>query len=201
MHPRMPAGKRSTDPEDLPSEKTAYAMRDLEQLLDKATGHGQAIGAYAAALLDVPLPWKRMRSVYRLLGLVKRWGAHRVDEACRRALEAEAVDVGLIGRMLERATEAETGGQQAPDARPRGPRRPPRRRSAHERSTRVVHFEHVELPVDELEDDAVRRSAILIRAVPTRSGLLPCAVGASHPDVCQNAASRRRLAERPRDVT
>ncbi len=46
-----------------------------------------------------------MRQVYKLLGLVKRWGPERVNAACQRALDAEAVDVGLIGRMLERATE------------------------------------------------------------------------------------------------
>jgi hypothetical protein len=64
-----------------------------------------AVGAYAAALLDHPLPWTKMRQVYALLGLVKRWGPERVDAACRRALEAEAIDVGLIGRIIERATE------------------------------------------------------------------------------------------------
>lgn len=107
VHPRMPAGRRSTDPEDLPSEKTAYAMRDVDRLLATAAGHGAAVGGFAAALLDVALPWTRMRSVYRLLGLVRTWGPDRVDDACRRALDAEAVDIGLIGRMLERATEAD----------------------------------------------------------------------------------------------
>ena len=46
-----------------------------------------------------------MRHVYALLGLVKKWGPKRVDAACARALEAEAISVSLIGRMLERATE------------------------------------------------------------------------------------------------
>jgi transposase len=105
VHPRMPPGKRSTDPADLPSEKTAYAMRDLDLLQRMAAGHGQAIGAYAAALLDTPLPWTKMRQVYALLGLVKKWGAERVEAACRSALDHEAVNVGLIGRMLERGTE------------------------------------------------------------------------------------------------
>lgn len=105
VHPRMSAGRRSTDPDDLPADKTIYAMRDLDKLLAKATGHGDAIGRYAAELLDTPLPWTRMRTVYRLLGLVSKWGADRVNDACRRALDAEAVDVGLIARMLERATE------------------------------------------------------------------------------------------------
>ena len=70
-----------------------------------AAGHGPAIGDYATALLDIPLPWTKMRQVYALLGLVKKWGPERVNAACARALEAEAVNVGLIGRMLERGTE------------------------------------------------------------------------------------------------
>ena len=48
-----------------------------------------------------------MRQAYRLLGLVKKWGPERVERACTRALEAEAVNVNLIVRMIERATEAE----------------------------------------------------------------------------------------------
>ena len=71
-----------------------------------AEDHGEAIGIYARAILDTPLPWTKMRQVYRLLGLVKKWGPSRVDTACRRALEAEAIDVNLISRMLERAIEA-----------------------------------------------------------------------------------------------
>ena len=107
VHPRMAAGGRSTDPDDLPSEKTAYALRDIEALQRMAARHGPAIGAYAAAVLEHPLPWTKMRQVYALLGLVKRWGPERVEAACSRALEAEAISVGLIGRMIERATEAE----------------------------------------------------------------------------------------------
>ena len=107
VHPRKPPGGRSTDPDDLPAEKSVYAMRDLDRLQRMAAGNGAAIGAYAAALLDNPLPWTKMRQVYALLGLVKKWGAERVETACAKALEAEAVNVGLIGRMLERATEGE----------------------------------------------------------------------------------------------
>jgi transposase len=105
VHPRLEPGRRVTDPADLPSEKTAYALRDIEHLRRLARSHGDAIGVYATALLDNPLPWTKMRQVYRLLGLVRRYGEARVEDACRRALEAEAIDVGLIGRMLERAVE------------------------------------------------------------------------------------------------
>ena len=102
VHPKVAPGRRHTDPSDLPAELTAYAMRDLDALQRKALTHGQHIGAYAAAVLEHPLPWTKMRQVYRLLGLVRRHGAERVDDACRRALEAEAVNVGLIERMLTR---------------------------------------------------------------------------------------------------
>jgi transposase len=108
IHPRQAPGHRSTDPDDLPADKTVYALRDLARLQQMATGHGEAIGAYATALLDVPLPWTKMRQVYALLGLVKKWGAERVDTACASALDHEAVNVALIGRMLERGTETMT---------------------------------------------------------------------------------------------
>ena len=105
VHPRARPGGRVTDPADLPADKTAHAMRDLGYLQRLADDAGPAIGAYAAALLDHPLPWTRMRQVYALLGLVRKWGPRRVDTACARALEAEAISVPLIGRMLQRATE------------------------------------------------------------------------------------------------
>jgi len=107
VHPRKPPGGRSTDPADLPSERSAYALRDISRLVAIGKGHGDAIGAYLAAIVDHPLPWTKMRQAYRLLGFVKKWGAERVEAACARALEAEAVDVNLVGRMLERAKEAD----------------------------------------------------------------------------------------------
>jgi transposase len=106
VHPRKPPGQKSTDPQDMPTGKEIYATRDIAKLQHMAESHGDSVGRYAYALLDTPLPWTKMRQVYRLLGLVKKWGASRVDEACRRALEAEAIDVNLVSRMLERARES-----------------------------------------------------------------------------------------------
>jgi hypothetical protein len=122
VHPRQAPGGRVTDAEDLPAEKSAYAMRDLDRLRRLAAGHGPAIGAYAAAVLDTPLPWTKMRQVYALLGLVKRWGPERVERACARALEAEAVSVPLIGRMLERGTENQPAPARTAPKRGRPPR-------------------------------------------------------------------------------
>jgi transposase len=106
VHPRKSPGQRHTDPADLPTGTEIYATRDLDRLQRLAADHGQAIGIYATALLDTPLPWTKMRQVYRLLGLVKKWGPTRVEQACQRALDAEAVDVNLVSRMLDRCRES-----------------------------------------------------------------------------------------------
>ena len=45
-----------------------------------------------------------MRRVYALLGLVKRYGAERVEETCRIALGVDLLDVTRLRRMLALAT-------------------------------------------------------------------------------------------------
>ena len=54
-----------------------------------------------------PLPWTRMRRVYALLGLVKRYGAARVEaveQACHTALEVDLISVTRLRRLIELAT-------------------------------------------------------------------------------------------------
>lgn len=100
-HPRVPPGQRSTDPRDFPPEKAAYAMRDIGFLARKAREHGEAVGRFADELLAGPLPWTRMRRVYALLGLARRYGSSRVDEACTVALGADMIDVQRLKKLLE----------------------------------------------------------------------------------------------------
>jgi hypothetical protein len=100
-HPRVERGRRSTDPNDFPEHKRAYAHRDLDFLRRQAAGYGDAVGRFAAALLDGPLPWTRMRRVYALLGLGRKYGAARLDQTCHAALEADMLDVYRLRRMLE----------------------------------------------------------------------------------------------------
>ena len=76
-------------------------MRNVEALRRQAEAAGEVIGRYAAALLDSPLPWTRMRRVYALLGLVRRYGAARVTEVCTLALDADMLDLHRLRRMLE----------------------------------------------------------------------------------------------------
>ena len=101
IHPRVPPGKSSIDPADLPEGTGELATRDAESLREQASRYGRSVGEYARRLLEGPQPWTRMRQLYRLLGLCKRFSAAMVDQACRVALDLEVVDVTRISRMLE----------------------------------------------------------------------------------------------------
>lgn len=76
-------------------------MRNVDALRRQAEAASEVVGRYAAALLDSPLPWTRMRRVYALLGLVRRYGAARVTDVCTIALGADMLDVHRLRRMLE----------------------------------------------------------------------------------------------------
>ncbi len=104
-HPRVEPGRRATDRADYPAQKAGYALRDLDGLLAQASAHGPSVGVYAARLLDVELPWTRMRTVYRLLGLARRYGGPAVDAACAKTLNIDVVDVRRVVRILETARE------------------------------------------------------------------------------------------------
>lgn len=104
-HPRKPPGGRSSDSADFPPEKDACARRDMAFFLKQAEAHGAAIGHYADALLAGPQPWTKVRRVYALLGLVKRYGAARVEPCCVTALAAEMLDMRRLQRIVELAVK------------------------------------------------------------------------------------------------
>ena len=98
-------------------------MRDLESLTAAAAGTAPRSAIYAERLLDHDLPWTKMRQVYRLLGLVNRYGPGPVDTACGKALDLDVVNVTKIASMLEKATE-NTPLPPAPATAVAGPVRP-----------------------------------------------------------------------------
>lgn len=104
-HPRKPPGGRSSDSADFPPEQDACARRDMAFFLKQAEAHGAAIGHYAGALLAGPQPWTKVRRVYALLGLVKRYGAARVEPCCVTALAAEMLDMRRLQRIVELAVK------------------------------------------------------------------------------------------------
>src|ERR1035437_5742507 len=99
-----PAGGSPSLP-TCPRRRPGYALRDLTKLIAAAAAHGKNIGIYAERLLDDPLPWTRMRAVYRLLGLVRRYGPEPVETACSTSLDLDVVSVTKIASMLAIATE------------------------------------------------------------------------------------------------
>jgi hypothetical protein len=101
-HDRVAPGRRSTKLSHFPAEKAIYAARDSEALINRARSHGRAIGEFASKLFAAsPLPWTRMRQLFMLLGLIKRYGAHRVQETCTVAVAADMIDVFRLERMLK----------------------------------------------------------------------------------------------------
>ncbi len=101
---RVERGKRFIDRSVFNPEQAAYASRDRAWFERRAQEQGESIGRYASALLLGPAPWTAFRSVQGLLGLSKKYGAERVDGACRELLDAQAVSMKRLKRMLEQAT-------------------------------------------------------------------------------------------------
>ena len=106
-HPRQPAGGRSSDPADFPPGTDVYARRDVDRLREMAAARGEAIGIYAARILDTPLPWTRMRAVYALIGLASTYGNGPVEQACAAALELDVISVAKIRSIVEKGTGAQ----------------------------------------------------------------------------------------------
>ena len=104
-HPRKRPGGRSTDAADMPPGVEGYATRSVDRLVAQAACYGESTGIYARRLLDGDAPWMMMRSVYRLIGLAKRYGAGAAEAACGRALDVDVIDVSKIESMLKNATE------------------------------------------------------------------------------------------------
>ena len=108
VHPRQPPGGRSTDVNDYPVGKSAYALRSVDALLAKAKEMGTHVGTFAERLLAGPLPWTRMRQAYALLRLCDKYGQGRVEAICQTALAFDVIDVARIKRRLKSAANLPT---------------------------------------------------------------------------------------------
>jgi transposase len=106
-HQRQPAGGRSSDAADFPDGTDIYAQRDIARLAGMAAARGASVGIYAERILDSPQPWTRMRAVYALIGLARRYGNGPVEQACAAALELDVISVGKIKSIVEKGTEAQ----------------------------------------------------------------------------------------------
>ena len=104
-HPKVAAGKRSTDFDDYPKDKSAYAMRDVEYYKRKAAENGEKQGEFMAELLNGDVPWAFIRQAQKLLRLNDKYGAARVEVACQRALAFGLMNVSRVERIIKQALD------------------------------------------------------------------------------------------------
>ena len=102
---RVAAGKRNTDYNDYPQEKSAYSMRDVEYYKRKAAEEGAKQGEFMAELLNGDVPWAFIRQAQKLLRLNDKYGAARVEVACQRALAFGLMNVSRVERIITQALE------------------------------------------------------------------------------------------------
>jgi hypothetical protein len=104
-HPKQPPGARSTDHQDYPPELTAYTLRDPQRIIRQAEREGVQIGRFAAALLSGDLPWSKLRQGQKLLRLGEKYGFHRLEIACQRALAFDLINVRRVESILRQDLE------------------------------------------------------------------------------------------------
>lgn len=113
-HPVQEPGGRSTDYDDYPKDKSAYALRDPRRLIRVAQERGPHLERFMEQLLDGDFPWAKLRQGQKLLRLCDKYGDARVDHACRRALAFDLLSVRRVESIIRQHLDATPG--------PRSPR-------------------------------------------------------------------------------
>jgi hypothetical protein len=98
-------GGRSTDHNDYPQELTPYTLRDPKRIIRRAQQHGLHLGRFAEQLLSGTLPWAKLRQAQKLLRLGEKYGWHRLDRACQRALAFDLINVRRVESILRQDLE------------------------------------------------------------------------------------------------
>jgi transposase len=99
VHARQLPGRKAIDPADFPAASLACAQRDAAFFVRQAQEHGPHVGRFADALMAGPQPWTRMRQLFKLLSLARKYGP-RLDTACQTALAADLVDVHRLAELV-----------------------------------------------------------------------------------------------------
>lgn len=107
-HPKKAAGQKSTDYDDYPKEKSAYAMRDVNYYISTAQNRGQKQGTFMAELLAGDVPWTYIRQAQALLRLGDKYGVTRVETACTRALAFGLMNVKRVEGIIKQSLENES---------------------------------------------------------------------------------------------
>lgn len=104
-HPRLPKpGTRSTVDDHLPPEAIAYKMQDPQWCLRQAESIGSDCHRlirhlFADRVLD------NLRAVQGIIALAKKYGAARLESACRRALFFDNLRYRTVKSILEQGLD------------------------------------------------------------------------------------------------
>ena len=99
-HQKQAPGGRSTDYDDYPKELASYAMRDPDRMIQQAKRRGKHVGEFTQALLSGSFPWAKLRQAQKLQRLGQKYGFQRVDQACRRALAFDLINVRRVEQII-----------------------------------------------------------------------------------------------------
>ena len=108
------AGSRSTVDEHLPPEAIAYKLRDPQWCLRQS----EEIGAACHALIERLFAHRvldHLRAAQSVIGLVRRFGAQRLEAACRRALTFDDPKSRTVKTILENAIDLDPSDEPAFD--------------------------------------------------------------------------------------
>jgi len=107
-HPRKAPGQKSIDPADYPPDSFACSQRDTAYFVRQAHEHGEDVGRFAAAIVEQEQrPWIRMRLLFKLLGLARKYGGGRLGASCKTALDASMFDVNRLADLVRLDTRLE----------------------------------------------------------------------------------------------
>ncbi len=116
VHPRLVRpGTRSTADDHLPPEALAWKLRDPQWCLSQASQIGDACHRlirrlFADRVLD------NLRAAQGIVGLKKKYGAHRLEAACQRALDYDNPRYRTVKTILEKGLDQHPVAEQAFDA-------------------------------------------------------------------------------------
>jgi transposase len=103
-HPRVPKGQRSTDWNDFPPKSAAFFQRTPDWCRKQAEQIGEQVSQAVEALLEDHALY-HLRQVHGILRLGEKYGPHRLNAACLRALNFGDPTYRTIKNILERGLD------------------------------------------------------------------------------------------------
>jgi transposase len=105
-HRRAPAGHRQTDWQDYPTDKARFFQRSPDWCREQARTLGPAVSQVVAELL-ASHALHHLRQCQGIIGLAEKYGAARLDSACRVAIAFGDPAYRTVRNILEKGLEGQ----------------------------------------------------------------------------------------------